>query len=257
MSNGSRASGGPEEHQPMAPGLYIVATPIGNLGDITLRALDTLRGADVIIAEDTRHTRKLLTRFEIDTPMISCHKFNEAARVETVLGRVRDGQAVAMVSDSGTPLVSDPGARIVSACRRDGLAVTIIPGPSSVIAAVALSGFGGDAFRFEGFLSHKSAARKRRLDELKDESVPVVFFESPYRLLKLMNEVLEVLGSERELYVGRELTKQYEESLWGMPSEIIDAFANRNVKGELVVVLAPSPRKSAKERRAIAEQSDG
>jgi len=222
----------------MDPGLYIVCTPIGNLADITLRALDALRGADVIIAEDTRHTRKLLERYEIKVPLLSCHKFNEASRVNAVIRRLSNGEAVVMVSDSGTPAVSDPGARVVTACHQHKIPVTILPGPSAVTAAVALAGFGGDAFRFEGFLSHKSATRKRRLGELKDEKVPVVFFESPYRLIKLMNEIVEVLG-ERDVFVGRELTKKYEECLRGTPSEILAAFEGRTVKGELVVVMGP------------------
>ena len=220
-------------------GLYVVGTPIGNLGDITLRALETLKAADLIAAEDTRHTRKLLDRYEIRTPVISCHKFNEAARAETVLGRIRAGAAVALVTDSGMPAVSDPGSRVVAACREAGLPVTVLPGPSSVTAAVALCGFAGAGFLFEGFLSHKSAARRRRLGELAREAVPVVLFESPYRLVKLMNEIQEVLGP-RSLFVGRELTKQFEECRVGTPAEILAAYRDRTVKGELVVVIAPA-----------------
>ena len=183
----------------MDAALYIVGTPIGNLGDISLRALETLKSAAVIMAEDTRHTHKLLARYEIRTPMISCHKFNEASRVETILEKIRAG------------------------------------------AAVALSGFGGAGFFFEGFLSHKSAARRRRLAELAGMDIPVVLFESPYRLIKLMDEAQEVLGA-RELFVGRELTKQFEECLRGTPDRIKSAFEKRGVKGELVVVIRPAPR---------------
>jgi len=222
----------------MEPGLYIVCTPIGNLGDITFRAVETLKSADLIIAEDTRHTRKLLVRYDITTHAMSYHKFNEASRIELVTTRIRDGAAVALVSDSGTPAISDPGSRVIRACREQGLFVTLIPGPSAVTAAVALSGMGGDTFRFEGFLSRKSATRKRRLAELADTKEPTVFFESPHRLIKLMNEIQEVLGP-RNVFVARELTKQFEECLQGTPSEILAAFEKRNVKGELVVVLSP------------------
>ncbi len=222
----------------MQPGLYIVGTPIGNLGDITLRAVETLKSADVIMAEDTRHTRILLERCGIRTPMVSCHKFNEASRAERVLGDIRAGRAVALVTDSGMPAVSDPGARLVAACRRERIPVTVIPGPSSVTAAVALCGFPCAGFRFEGFLSHKSAARRKRLAELAGEDVPVVLFESPYRLVKLMQEIEETMGA-RPVFVGRELTKQFEECLAGTPSEILAAFAQRTVKGELTVVIAP------------------
>ena len=225
----------------MDAALYIVGTPIGNLGDISLRALETLKSAAVIMAEDTRHTHKLLARYEIRTPMISCHKFNEASRVETILEKIRAGAAVAMVTDSGMPAVSDPGSRVVDACHRAGLKVTVVPGPSAVTAAVALSGFGGAGFYFEGFLSHKSAARLRRLAELAGMDIPVVLFESPYRLVKLMDEALQVLGA-RELFVGRELTKQFEECLRGTPDRIKAAFEKRSVKGELVVVIRPAPR---------------
>jgi 16S rRNA (cytidine1402-2'-O)-methyltransferase len=222
----------------MDPGLYIVGTPIGNLADITLRAIETLKGAALIVAEDTRHTRILLDRYEITTPLISCHKFNEASRVDLVANRIRGGAAVALVTDAGMPAVSDPGSRVVAACRREGLPVTVVPGPSSVSAAIALCGFTGRGFVFDGFLAHKTAARRKRLAKLAAADAPVVLFESPYRLLKLMEEIRDVLG-ERTVYIGRELTKKFEESRTGTPSEIIAAFAGRTVKGEIVVVIAP------------------
>lgn len=223
----------------MEPGLYIVGTPIGNLEDVTYRAVETLRAADVIMAEDTRRTRKLLSRYDISTRMVSCHKFNEAARVERVLGHIQGGDAVALVTDSGMPCVSDPGARVVAACREAGVRVTVIPGPSAVSAAVALSGMGGNGFRFEGFLPHKRGARARRLAELAEEEVPVVLFESPYRLVRLMSEVEDVVGA-RPVFVGRELTKHFEEGLLGTPAEIREAFSGRTVKGEVVVIIAPA-----------------
>jgi 16S rRNA (cytidine1402-2'-O)-methyltransferase len=223
----------------MQAGLYIVGTPIGNLGDITLRAIETLKNAAVIVAEDTRHTRILLDRYEIRTPLLSCHKFNEASRVTLVAGKIRDGAAVALVTDAGMPGISDPGSRVVAACRRAGLPVTVVPGPSSVSAAVALCGFAGRGFVFDGFLPHKSGARRKRLAELSTSDAPVVLFESPYRLLKLMEEIREVMG-ERPVFVGRELTKKFEECRNGTPSGILAAFSGRTVKGEIVVVIAPA-----------------
>ena len=225
----------------MKPGLYVVATPIGNMGDITFRAVEALKEAALIVAEDTRHTRKLLERYDVHTPTMSCHKFNEASRVESILDRIRAGSAVALVTDSGMPAVSDPGARVVAACHREGLYVSVLPGASAVTSAVALSGFGGAGFRFEGFLSHKSAARRKRLAELANEDAPVVLFESPYRLVKLMEEIRDVLGG-RMLFVGRELTKQFEESLTGTAEDVLGRFEGRAVKGELVVVISPAGR---------------
>lgn len=225
----------------LRPGLYVVGTPIGNLEDITFRAVSILKAAHVVAAEDTRQTRKLLDRYGISTPMLSCHKFNEAARVEQIVARIRSGEAVALVTDSGMPAISDPGSRVVAACRQAGLYVTAVPGPSAVTAAVALSGFGGRGFVFEGFLSHKSAARRSRLGELLHGEAPVVLFESPHRLLKLLEELGDSAPA-RQVFIGRELTKHFEELLWGTPGELAQRFAGRAVKGELVVVVAPEER---------------
>lgn len=221
----------------MKAGLYVVGTPIGNLEDISARALAVLRGADAILTEDTRHTRILLDRYGIAKAVVSCHKFNEAARVEGVVERIRNGATLALVTDSGMPGVSDPGSRMVSACRRAGLLVTVLPGPSAVTAAVALSGFAGNGFLFAGFAPRKSGALVRLLEQVRDVPVPVVLFESPYRLLKLVDAIGAVLG-ERELFVGRELTKKFEETLWGAPDAIRRAFDGRSVKGEIVLVIA-------------------
>lgn len=223
----------------MESGLYVVGTPIGHMQDITLRALETLRAATLILAEDTRETRKLLDRHGISTPMLSYHKFNEAARVDEVLERLRSGAVIALVTDAGMPGVSDPGARVVTACRAAGLPVRVVPGASAVTAAVALAGFAGGGFVFGGFLPVKPGARRRRLAELAQTNLPLALFESPYRLLKLMDEIEAELGVRR-LFVGRELTKKFEEGLSGTPAEIRAAFAKRAVKGELVVVIAPA-----------------
>lgn len=227
----------PETPPPsLAPGLYIVGTPIGNLGDLTLRAIDTLRGVDAILAEDTRHTLKLLNHFHIQAPLISCHKFNEASRTEPVLRRIAEGAALALVSDSGMPGVSDPGSRVVAACHAAGHPVFVVPGPSAVTAAVAASGFGGSGFLFEGFLPPKSAGRRRRLAELLLAPVPVVLYESTHRALKLLNDLAE-LAPDRRCYVGRELTKRHEESLAGTPIELLAHFEQRSIKGEWVLII--------------------
>lgn len=222
----------------MTPGLYVVGTPIGNLDDISARALATLREVEAILTEDTRHTRILLSRYGITTPMVSCHKFNEAARVEGVLQRLRGGAALALVTDSGMPAVSDPGSRIVAACRRAGVTVTSVPGPSAVTTAVALSGFAGAGFVFAGFAPRKAGALAKLMAQIAACPVPVVVFESPYRLLKLVDQIGQALGP-RELFVARELTKKFEETLRGTPDAIRQAFSGRAVKGEIVVVIAP------------------
>ena len=232
----------------MKPGLYIVGTPIGNLEDISARALETLRGADVILAEDTRHTRILLDRYQIRAALISCHQFNEASRGPVAIARIQAGQAVALVTNAGMPGVSDPGARIVAACRKAGLHVTVIPGPSSVTAALALCGFITGGFHCEGFLPRKEGARKKRLEQLRDEHLPVVIMESPYRCLKVLAE-WNALLPERDLFLARELTKLHEECLWGTVADIYRQLAERHtgdaaraVRGEIVMVLAPARR---------------
>ena len=224
------------EPESLPPGLYIVGTPIGNLKDITERALTVLRGCDVILAEDTRITSRLLARYEIRKSMVSHHKYNEAGRVDEVADRIRAGAVVAMVTDSGMPGVSDPGARLVRACREMGLPITAIPGPSALATAIALCGIESGGYVFGGFLPHKTGARRRMLARLSLAGLPIVLYESPYRLLKLMLEAKEVLVDCR-VFVGRELTKKFEENRYGTPDEIIAAYEKRTVKGELVVVL--------------------
>ena len=224
----------------MEAGLYIVGTPIGNLGDMTFRAVETLKGSNLIIAEDTRQTRKLLTHFEISTHCSSCHKFNEAQRCGEIIERIRGGEAVSLVTDSGMPCISDPGARVVAACRAEGLPVTAVPGPAAVTTAVALSGFGGDAFIFLGFPPRKSGARQRLLKTCREACVPLVFYESPYRILRLLDDVEAVFGGERTCFLARELTKKFEELLSGGAAEIRQHFRDRAVKGECVLVIAPA-----------------
>lgn len=226
-----------------SPGLYIVGTPIGNLKDTTFRTLEVLRAANVILAEDTRITSRLLARYEIRKPLVSHHKFNEAARADEVAARIQAGEVVAMVTDSGMPGVSDPGAKLVRACRERNLSVTAIPGPSALATAIALCGIESSGYVFGGFLPHKSGARRRMLEKLSRAELPIVLYESPYRLLKLMTEIQEVLGGPN-VFVGRELTKKFEECRFGSPADIIAAYEKRTVKGELVVVIENDTEKS-------------
>lgn len=223
----------------MEAGLYIVGTPIGNLGDISSRALDTLREADLIVAEDTRHTRRLTDRYDITTRMMSCHKFNEHQRSEQIIERIHSGEAVAMVTDSGMPCISDPGSRVILLCREAGILITAVPGPAAVTTAVALSGFGEKGFIFAGFLPHKSGGRKRDLEKWADADLPVVFYESPYRLMKIVDEIEKFLGPDRTVFVAREMTKKFEECTAGSPADIRAAYENRTVKGECVVIVQP------------------
>ena len=209
--------------------------------DITLRALRVLRTATHILAEDTRHTHLLLDRHGIRTPMISCHKFNERARADEILRRIQAGESLALVSDAGMPGISDPGARAADAVRAAGLPVTVIPGPCALTAAIALCGSTeGHGFLFDGFLDHKTAARRRRLKELAASACPVVFYESTHRILKLFDEVEEELGPDRKLFIARELTKKFEETLLGTPSSLRTHYATHSLKGEFVVILLPS-----------------
>jgi 16S rRNA (cytidine1402-2'-O)-methyltransferase len=223
----------------MDAGLYVVGTPIGNLGDMTARGIETLKEAGLILAEDTRQTRKLLTHFDIKTHCISCHKFNEAQRCDEILDRIRNGEVIAMVTDSGMPCISDPGSRVIAACRDAGLMITSAPGPTAATTAMALSGFGGHGFLFAGFPARKSGARRKLLEQCANVPVPVILYESPYRLLKLLEEIETILGSEREVFVARELTKKFEELLSGTAAEVKQRFDGRTVKGECVLIIAP------------------
>jgi 16S rRNA (cytidine1402-2'-O)-methyltransferase len=228
----------------MDPGLYIVGTPIGHLADITLRALETLRNADCIFAEDTRRTRKLLTHYEIRKPLLSCHKFNEAVRSAGIAERLGAGEAVALVTDSGMPCISDPGGRVVAACREAGARVVVVPGPSSVSSAAAWSGLVSSGYHFEGFLPVKPGARRRRLEALTICPLPVLFFESPYRIKRLLAE-WGGLCPERRLFLAREMTKRFEEGIEGTAHEVLEQIGERTVKGECVLVSAGCDKKDA------------
>jgi 16S rRNA (cytidine1402-2'-O)-methyltransferase len=217
--------------------LYLVATPIGNLEDITLRALRILKEADLIACEDTRHTARLLTRYEIATPRESYHQFNEESRTPRLLQMLREGRNIALVSDSGMPLISDPGYELVSACRKEGISVVPIPGPSAAIAALAASGFPSDSFFFAGFLPSRGAPRKRRLEELAGIPSTLIFYEAPHRLLNSLEDMIAVLGTRRAC-IARELTKVYEEFLQGTLPELFDNLQARpKIQGEITLII--------------------
>jgi 16S rRNA (cytidine1402-2'-O)-methyltransferase len=218
--------------------LYLVATPIGNLEDITLRALRVLRDEVAAIAcEDTRQTQKLLEHYAIRKPLLSYHEHNEASRAEEIVDRLEQGDSIAMVSDAGTPLISDPGYRAVAAAIQKGLQVVSLPGASAVLTALAASGLPVDQFRFIGFLPHKTHARKQIFEGLKTEPATVIAYESPHRILESLSDLAEVLG-ERRIALGRELTKLHEEFLRGTAAEIRARLAARDsVKGEITLVI--------------------
>jgi 16S rRNA (cytidine1402-2'-O)-methyltransferase len=215
--------------------LFVIATPLGNLEDLSPRALSVLRSVDLIACEDTRRTAKLLARYGVDRPTVSCHRFNEAGRIEPILRALREGKQVGLVSDGGTPGVADPGARLVRAVHDAGIAVCPLPGPSAVATLLSASGFDADRFVFDGFLPHRAGERRRRLRELREEPRTIVFYESPHRLAGTLADVTEVFG-ERRLVLGRELTKLHETIVAGTAREIVDRLAG-TVRGEVTLAL--------------------
>ena len=229
------------EAQPLAPGLYVVATPIGNLGDVSFRALSTLAAADAILAEDTRVTRTLLAHYGITTPLVSYHEHSNDAVRERMMLRIGEGQALALVSDAGTPLVSDPGYRLVESAIAAGLPVVPIPGASAALAALIVSGLPTDRFFFEGFLPARSGARRERLAELAEIPGTLVLYEAPHRLAASLADAALVLGP-RPAAVARELTKLYETVRRGTLAELADSYGTGPApKGEIVLLIAPAP----------------
>lgn len=219
-------------------GLYLVATPIGNLGDISSRALEILGSAHCILCEDTRHSAKLLGKFDIKAPLLSCHEHNEQDRIEMVASRIESGECIAMISDAGTPGISDPGFRLVRGLRAKGLPVQSLPGPCALITALSISGLPTDSFRYFGFLPPKSAARKRTFSEYQDESATLVFYESTHRIIKFLQDFIETLGPQRIICVARELTKIHETVITGPAADVLDKLQNGSQKGEFVVMIA-------------------
>ena len=222
---------------PLQPGtLYLVATPIGNLEDITLRALRTLKECDLVAAEDTRRSGQLLKHFGISRPLLSYFQFNEAKRSEEIIERLRRGEKVALVTDAGSPGISDPGERVVKAAIAAGFRVESVPGPSALVAALTASGLPAEEFHFIGFLPHKSGQRRRELERLKTIRGTLVFYESPYRIEKLLVELNDIYPG-RQVVLARELTKKFEQFLRGTPAELLEVLQQRALKGEFVVMV--------------------
>jgi len=217
--------------------LYLVATPIGNLEDITLRALRTLKECDLIAAEDTRRTGVLLKHFGIYKPMLSYFQFNEAKRSEEIIERLRRGEKIALVTDAGSPGISDPGERVVKAAIAAGFRIESVPGPSALVAALTASGLPADEFHFIGFLPHKSGQRRKKLESLATIEGTLVLYESPYRIEKLLGELKDIFP-QRSIVLARELTKKFEEFLRGKPAELLEQMQKRSIKGEFVVMIA-------------------
>lgn len=228
----------PESQRPKSGTLYVVATPIGNLLDMTLRALGILSGVSVIAAEDTRHTGQLLSHFHITTPLVSCHDFNEEYRSESLLIRLKKGDSVALVSDAGTPSISDPGYRLVCRAIEHGISVVPVPGPSAAMAALCVSGLATDRFVFIGFPSRKKKRLAEQLQELKRETRTMIYYESPRRVTDLLKDMKDVFG-DRDAVVARELTKVHEEFIRGRLSGILSDLAGRDsIKGEITVIVS-------------------
>lgn len=217
--------------------LYIVPTPIGNLQDITFRAIDVLKNVDKILAEDTRVTKKLLNHFGIEKPLMSYHTHNEHNITEKVIELLKNGEDLALVSDAGTPGISDPGFLLIKACHENDIKIISLPGPSAAIVAVAASGLPSNRFHFEGFLPHKKG-RNKRWEFLSKYPYTIIIYESPYRIVKLLKEICENLGPETKVSIGRELSKIYEEIILDTCSNHLDKYINQTkIKGEFVVII--------------------
>jgi 16S rRNA (cytidine1402-2'-O)-methyltransferase len=231
---GSSASGG--ETFVESGVLYLVSTPIGNLEDITLRALRVLKGVDLIAAEDTRHTGLLLKHYNLFKRLISYHDFNKKRKASLLIKHLKANQSVAVVSDAGTPGISDPGYYLVQLAIRENIKVVPVPGASAFLSALVVSGLPTDRFVFEGFLPAKQGKKRKRLKELLEEERTLIFYESPHRFAKTLGDISEILG-QRRMVVARELTKKFEEILRGTPEEIKKSLGERKIKGELVILI--------------------
>ena len=220
--------------------LYIVATPIGNLGDITIRAVDTLKKVDIVLAEDTRHSKKLFAHYEIHSPLSAFHEHNENEKVNGIINEIRSGNSIALISDAGTPLISDPGYKLVSQAKKIGIEVVPIPGPNAAIAALSSSGIASSSFTFFGFLPTKPLARLKLLKSKRKLNETIIFYESPKRILSTMEDMLEVFGADREVCLAKELTKSYETILNDKLTNLIEYLLDPNhQKGEFVILVSP------------------
>ena len=218
--------------------LFVVPTPIGNLGDITLRSIEVLKSVDLILAEDTRTSYKLLKHYDIDTPVESFHMHNEHKKLESIINKLRSDYEIALISDAGTPGISDPGFLLVRECINNEVEVECLPGPTAFVPALVSSGLPCDRFSFEGFLPVKKG-RTKRLKELSTETKTMVFYESPHRILKTLNDLSNYFDVESQISVSRELTKLYEETFRGTIKESVEHFEKNKTKGEFVIVLSP------------------
>lgn len=221
--------------------LYVIATPIGNLEDMTYRAVRLLQEVALIAAEDTRHSRKLLDHYGIRTPLISYHEHNEEARAEQLVAKLLDGESLGLISDAGTPCIADPGYRLVSRCRQEGIEVVAVPGASAVIAALSIAGLATDAFHFIGFLPAKAHGRGQVMQRLVEEKQTTVCYESPHRLIACLGQVVDICGADRPLAIARELTKRHEELFYGTAADALAHFSSAPVKGEIVLLFGPAP----------------
>lgn len=240
------------------PALYIVATPIGNLGDFSPRAVEILREADFIAAEDTRVTQKLLAKFDIAKPMVSYYAHNLRGRGEELLGRLRAGACCALVSDAGTPAISDPGEVIVAQCRAEGIPVYTVPGPCAAVSALAISGLPTGRFSFEGFLSAKASERRAALAELAAERRTMIFYEAPHKLRSTLSDMAAAFGAERRIFLGRELTKLHEEGILTTLGEAVARYGENEPRGEFVLCVegaAPEEKKVLTAEEASRELS--
>jgi 16S rRNA (cytidine1402-2'-O)-methyltransferase len=223
--------------------LYMLASPIGNLDDITYRAVKILAEVDLVACEDTRHTIKLLNRYNIKKPLFSCHGYNEGKSADKMIKELKDGKKIAYVSDAGTPGLSDPGALLAERVREEGFAVIPVPGPSAAAAILSVSGYKGKTVTFEGFLSPKQGRRKRRLSELLQRDEAFLLYESPFRIIKLLNDLMG-FDAERRIFIGREMTKMHEEYLCGTAKELMDILEGKRViKGEFSALVFPRKKR--------------
>ena len=229
-----------ESALPRFPRLSVVATPIGNLSDLSPRAKETLASADFIACEDTRTTGNLLRKFEISRPLLAYHEHNEQASSAGIAAKIASGAHVALVCDAGTPTLSDPGFRVVRACHRQGLPVESVPGPCALVAALSVSGLPTNAFAYHGFLVPKKAARRRFLEENRDSEMTIIVYESCHRIRAFAEEILEILGENRVVCFARELTKLHETILTGTIADVLPKLSGKNLKGEFVVLIAPA-----------------
>ncbi|MBV8207091.1 MAG: 16S rRNA (cytidine(1402)-2'-O)-methyltransferase [Acidobacteria bacterium] len=241
----------------LQPALYLVATPIGNLGDVTLRALDVLKQADVIACEDTRHSRKLLDHYGIPVPAVSYHEHNEAERAQELVERLKAGARVALISDAGMPAVSDPGYRLVHAAIQNGIRVIPVPGATAFMAALVASGLPTVRFTFQGFLPARRGERRTVLEALAGLQDTAIFYEAPHRLLECLEDVAVILGANRPVVVARELTKVHEEFVRGSAGEVLEQFRKRpSVRGEIVLLIGKPLKPVRHASPGIAEQMD-